>query len=114
MTTFIIAVIIVIAVLLVLVVLAQDSKGGGLTGMGGATQMIGARRTMDGIEKATWVLAALMMVLSVGVNMFIDPTESGNVNVSNTIESVEAPATSLEVPTTGEETPAGESTQDAE
>ncbi|MDW7691066.1 preprotein translocase subunit SecG [Flammeovirgaceae bacterium SG7u.111] len=77
MLVFIIVLILVIATLLVLVVLAQDSKGGGLTGnMGGASQLMGTRRTTDWIEKATWTLAVALFVLALGSQVFID--RSGN------------------------------------
>lgn len=57
-------IIIILAVLLALVVLAQNPKGGGLaTGFTGASQIGGVQRTADFMEKATWSLAGLLMVL---------------------------------------------------
>ena len=57
-------VIIVVAVLLALVVLAQNPKGGGLAaGFTGASQIGGVQRTADFLEKSTWTLSALLMVL---------------------------------------------------
>ncbi|MEO8734864.1 MAG: preprotein translocase subunit SecG [Flavobacteriales bacterium] len=57
-------IIIILAVLLALVVLAQNPKGGGLaTGFTGASQIGGVQRTADFMEKATWTLASLLMVL---------------------------------------------------
>jgi len=79
MFTFIIILILLVCVLLTLVVLAQNSKGGLATGMGGATQLMGARRTTDTIEKATWVLAGTLMFLCLTSSIFIDmeaPVES--------------------------------------
>ena len=57
----------IVSVLLVLVVLMQNSKGGGLDpNFGGqAQQLFGAARSTDFIEKATWVLAGLLMLLCV-------------------------------------------------
>jgi len=73
MLVFTVSIILVIALLLVLVVLAQDSKGGGLTGnIGSASQIMGTRRTTNWIEKATWTLAVILFVLCLGVNTFID------------------------------------------
>jgi preprotein translocase subunit SecG len=45
----------------------QNSKGGGLDpNFGGqAQQLFGAARSTDFIEKATWVLAGLLMLLCV-------------------------------------------------
>lgn len=57
----------IVSVLLVLVVLMQNSKGGGLDpNFGGqAQQLFGAARSTDFIEKATWVLAGVLVVLCV-------------------------------------------------
>ena len=56
---------IIACVLLILVVLIQDSKGGGLSSsFGGSNQILGVRRTTDFLEKATWVLAIALLVLS--------------------------------------------------
>jgi preprotein translocase subunit SecG len=56
--------IIIIAALLALVVLAQNPKGGGLAaGFTGAQQIGGVQRTADFLEKSTWTLAGLLMVL---------------------------------------------------
>ena len=66
---------IICAVLLVLVVLAQSSKGGLSSQFGGAgssTQMIGVKRTTDFLEKATWVLALLVLALSLTSGLLVD------------------------------------------
>ncbi len=52
--------------LLVLAVLIQNPKGGGLaSGFSAGSQVMGVRRTADFLEKATWTLAVLILVLSV-------------------------------------------------
>ncbi len=57
--------IILVSILLILVVLVQNSKGGGLAAnFTGAGQVMGARKTTDFLEKATWTLAASIVVLS--------------------------------------------------
>jgi preprotein translocase subunit SecG len=57
--------IIVVCVLLILVVLVQNSKGGGISSnFTAANQIMGARRGTDFIEKTTWTLAILLLVLS--------------------------------------------------
>jgi preprotein translocase subunit SecG len=66
MTTVISILILLVSLLLVLVVLVQNPKGGGLaTGFSAGTQVMGARRTADFLEKATWGLAGLLLVLSI-------------------------------------------------
>lgn len=69
-----------VCILLVIVVLAQNSKGGGLVaGMGGATQLMGTRRATDWIEKATWVLGSILVVLCLSVNAYVmSGTNEGN------------------------------------
>lgn len=67
-----IAIIIFICVLLVLVVLAQNPKGGGLSsqfGGGGASQLMGVKRTGDLLEKLTWGFAIALVVLTLGTHM---------------------------------------------
>ena len=57
--------ILIAAVLMVLVVLVQNSKGGGLAAnFTGGNQIMGVRRTTDFLEKATWVLAIIILILS--------------------------------------------------
>ena len=65
MYTFIVILILIVCVLLALVVLVQNSKGGGLAANFSApTQVLGARQSADFIEKATWWLAAILIVHS--------------------------------------------------
>jgi preprotein translocase subunit SecG len=59
------------SVLLVLVVLAQNSKGGGLSGQfggSGASNMIGVKKTGDLLERLTWGFAIAIMVFSLATN----------------------------------------------
>lgn len=71
-TTFILFMILIMiaCVLLVIIIMAQNPKGGGLSGtFGGASSaQFGVQRTNDFMEKATWVLAAVicgLIVLSI-------------------------------------------------
>ena len=59
--------IIIISILLVLAVLMQNPKGGGLSssfGGGAGNQIMGAKKTTDFLEKATWTLAIALISLS--------------------------------------------------
>ncbi len=59
-------IIILASVLLILVVYVQNPKGGGLSSDFGAAQQIGGvQKTNDFIDKATWSLAGVIMVLSI-------------------------------------------------
>jgi preprotein translocase subunit SecG len=57
----------IVSVLLMAAVLIQNPKGGGIdpTFGGQAQQLFGAARSTDFIEKATWVLAAALLILCV-------------------------------------------------
>ena len=67
MSTFsiFIALIIVVCFLLILVVMVQNPKGGGLSSSfgGGGQQLGGVQKTTDFLDRSTWVLATLLMVL---------------------------------------------------
>jgi len=67
-----ISVIIVVAsVLLTLIVLVQNSKGGGLAAnFAAGNTTFGVRQTADFLEKTTWVLAAIVLVLCVVATFF--------------------------------------------
>ena len=95
--------IVIAAVLLVLLVLVQNSKGGGLAaGFASGNQVMGAPKTADFLEKATWTLAAIIVVISilaVGVNQGQKVTsddESAIVEqVQEANEAIQTPAADL-------------------
>ena len=67
--------IIFVAFLLVVVIMVQNPKGGGLSssfgGGGGSQQMGGVQKTTDFLDKATWGLATLLLVLILLSNISI-------------------------------------------
>ena len=61
-----IVLIVIVSVLMCGIVLIQNSKGGGLaSSFASSNQIMGVRKTTDFLEKATWVLAICIAVLSV-------------------------------------------------
>ncbi|MDI3527226.1 MAG: preprotein translocase subunit SecG [Tenuifilum sp.] len=65
MFTIIMTFVVIVSILLILIVLAQNPKGGGLSStFAGSNQVMGARRTADFLEKATWYLAIALVALS--------------------------------------------------
>ena len=57
---------VIAAVLLILLVLVQNSKGGGLAaGFSSGNQVMGAPKTADFLEKASWTLAGIIIALSI-------------------------------------------------
>jgi len=72
MYTFIIVIVFIVCALLILLVLVQNSKGGGLTSsFSSSNQVMGVRRTTDFLEKATWILAIALVVLSITSTAFL-------------------------------------------
>ena len=114
MYTLIVILILIVSVLLALIVLVQNSKGGGLvSNFGGANQMMGVRQTTDFLEKATWTLAGVLVVLCLISSITLPKNAKEGTpksEVSSQIETVlpsapaaEAPAATMETP---EEAPA--------
>ena len=90
MYTVIVILILVVSVLLGLVVLVQNSKGGGLiSNFGGANQMMGVRQTTDFLEKATWTMAIILVVLCLMSSMSIKTSTSGGAQESQMREQIE-------------------------
>lgn len=66
MYVLLIVLIVIASLILTFVVLVQNSKGGGLaSGFQSSNQIMGVRKTTDFLEKATWGLAAFIIVLSI-------------------------------------------------
>ena len=64
--TLFVILIVIAALLMIGIVLIQESKGGGLSSnFSASNQIMGVRKTTDVIEKATWSLAAAMVIFSV-------------------------------------------------
>jgi preprotein translocase subunit SecG len=67
------------SVFLILVVLAQNPKGGGLSGTFGGSggQLIGVKKTSDLLEKMTWGLAISILVFSLTSSFLLPGSSSG-------------------------------------
>lgn len=90
MYTLFVIVIVLAALLMIGIVLIQESKGGGLASNFSSYNSIGGvRKTTDFIEKATWTLAAVMVVVSVAC-AYVAPQASTDRSV---MENVENPTT---------------------
>ena len=63
---FVSVLVIIACIFQILIVLVQNSKGGGLAAnFTSAGQTMGVRKTADFLEKATWTLAATILILCV-------------------------------------------------
>ena len=95
--------IIIAAVLLILLVLVQNSKGGGLAaGFSSGNQVMGAPKTADFLEKASWTLTGIIIALSiiaVGFNKSdAATTEAGSAITEQVQEAYEAEQAAQAVP----------------
>ncbi len=88
MYNLILILIVVASVLMCLIVLIQESKGGGLaSGFADNNAMLGVRKTTDVIEKTTWGLAAVMVVLSILSVAFLGtPSSAGSALMEQAVE----------------------------
>ena len=105
MYTLVVILILIVSVLLGLVVLVQNSKGGGLvSNFGGANQMMGVRQTTDFLEKATWTMAAVLVVLclisSITIPKKVKSGDAFDTEMRQQIENVIPSAPAMETPAT--------------
>ena len=91
MYLFITILVLIVSLILVLIVLVQNSKGGGLSsGFSSSNQIMGAPKTADFLEKATWSLAGALLFLCILSAYFIPRTTT--VQQSELNGQIEAPA----------------------
>lgn len=84
---------VIVAILLTFIVLIQESKGGGLaSNFAASNQIMGVRKTTDVVEKATWVLATVLVVLSVMTIFFAPRQQDVDSVVTNAAPATQAPA----------------------
>ncbi len=96
MYIFLTILIVCVAVLLTLLVLVQNSKGGGLaSGFAGGNQVMGAPRTADFLEKATWWMIGIIVVLSIAAVGFSKGQKDTKVQESAIVEQVEEASSSI-------------------
>lgn len=117
--TLCIVLILIASVLLVLAILVQSPKSGMAANFGASNQVMGVRQTADFLEKFTWGVAVVILVLSLIATTTISSSRS-DIDASASSEAVElinditAPATD-EVPVPNNEIPAeGAEAQPAE
>lgn len=79
MFTGIIILILIASILMIGIVLIQKSKGGGLaSNFASSNQIMGVRKTTNFVEKATWVLAIVICVLSILSSFFAPSIVTGS------------------------------------
>lgn len=85
---------VIVAILLIGIVLIQKSKGGGLSSQfGGANSMMGVRQTNSFLEKGTWWLAGILVLLSIcSVYTMPKATNGAEIRTEATTTAPAAPA----------------------
>jgi len=75
---FFVILILVACIFLGLIILVQNPKGGGLAGnvAGFSNQFMGVKQTTDVLEKGTWILAVVVVLLCLFSTVFIPKTTS--------------------------------------
>lgn len=62
---------IIAAALMIVIVLIQNPKGGGLAAnFSSSNQIFGVQRTSEGVEKLTWIFAALILFVSLAASSY--------------------------------------------
>ena len=93
--------IVLAAILLILVVLLQNGKGEGLaSNFVAGNQTFGVRQTADLLEKITWGLAAVILVLAIVTNFTYNSGNKNTLDVTEQIQETqtEQPASALPAP----------------
>lgn len=86
MGTLVLVLSIVAAALLMLVILIQNPKGGGIDSSFGAANQLGSvKKTNDVVEKATWYIAIVIVVLALSSSFLIE--KNSGIGAADTIET---------------------------
>ncbi len=89
--------IVIVCFLLIVVIMVQNPKGGGLSStLGGSQQMGGVQKTTDFLDKSTWTLGILLIVLIMFSSLSFNSTNS-DVKILDDSATTPAPA-KTEVP----------------
>ncbi len=111
MFTVFLVLILIVCFLLILVVMVQNPKGGGLSStLGGSQQLGGVQKTTDFLDKSTWTLGAILVILILLSGLSFN-------NGTTAVEEDTAPATekpATEKPATKAATPAPAATTTSE
>lgn len=86
--------IMIASILLIIIIMAQNPKGGGLSGTFGGTSsaQFGVQRTNDFMEKATWTLGITIVVL-IFLSVVLTAKPTVNIPLNPTQKSEPAPQT---------------------
>ncbi|PZW41656.1 preprotein translocase subunit SecG [Mesonia algae] len=104
--TIFLVLIVIVAFLLVVVIMVQNPKGGGLSSSfgGGGTQVGGAQNTTNFLDKSTWTLATVLLVLILLSNLAImDGNGVAESRIMGDDTQTTVPANTTETPASNDE-----------
>lgn len=103
MYIFLSILIVIASLILIGAVLIQKSKGGGLSSQfGGAGNVMGVRQTNSFLEKTTWTLAALIVVLSIASSFALRGESKAETRFNAPAAPAPAAATTTNTPVAAE------------
>lgn len=115
--TIFLVLITIVCFLLVVVIMVQNPKGGGLSStLGGGGQIGGVQKTSDFLDKSTWTLATLLIVLILLSSLsftgtfgdsgskIIDRTAAAPATKTETVAPAQTPAATTAQPTAADTT----------
>lgn len=114
---FLIILLIIICVALAIFVLIQNPKGGGLAAGSSASNMFGVQRTGDVLEKGTWILLAVVVVITLSITTIAKTGNGGSTGESKIQEQLNrtpAPSPIGNAPASTTPAPANNNTAPAE
>lgn len=106
--TLFMVLIMIVCILLIIIIMAQNPKGGGLSGTFGGTSsaQFGVQRTNDFMEKSTWTLGiAIVVLILLSVVLTANPVQQQNIqsapkrqSTTTTPANSTAPANTTQAP----------------
>ena len=104
--TIFLVLITIVCFLLIIVIMVQNPKGGGLSSsLGGSTQMGGVQKTTDFLDKSTWTLATILIVLILLSSLSFPGIMGGSDSKIIDDKEIVAPKTATPAPAKPAETP---------
>jgi preprotein translocase subunit SecG len=93
----------IVCFLLIVVIMVQNPKGGGLSStLGGSQMMGGVQKTTDFLDKSTWMLAGILILLimfsSLSFSGSLSDTNSKIINETEAAAPVETAKPATEAP----------------
>lgn len=93
MFTIFLVLITIVCFLLIIVIMVQNPKGGGLSSsLGGSTQLGGVQKTTDFLDKSTWTLATVLMILILFSGLSFNGSNSDSKIIDPAVPTTSKPA----------------------